>query len=35
MRKVKKIVELEYMYEGMLKDKEKEIATLQADLKAN
>jgi len=28
MRKVKKIVELEYMYEGMLKDKEKEIATL-------
>jgi hypothetical protein len=28
MRKVKKIVELEYMYDGMLKDKEKEIATL-------
>ncbi len=23
------------MYDGMLKDKEKEIATLQADLKAN
>jgi hypothetical protein len=27
-RKVKKIIETEYMYDGMLKDKEKEIETL-------
>ena len=34
VRKVKKITEVEYTYDGMLKDKEKDIDTLQADLKA-
>jgi hypothetical protein len=28
VRKVKKITEVEYTYEGMLKDKEKDIETL-------
>lgn len=35
VRKVKKITEVEYMCDVALKDKDKEIATLQADLKAN
>lgn len=35
VRKVKKITEVEYMCDNALKEKDKEIATLQADLKAN